>query len=1014
MIPIRLTIEGLYSYQERQTIDFAHLVDAGLFGIFGAVGSGKSSILEAVTFALYGETERLNLREKRYYNMMNLKSNRAYIEFDFINFENRLFRATREFKRNSKNFEDVKSSVVQFYESRGGHWIPIEHTQASDIIGLSYDNFKRTIIIPQGQFKEFIELGPTDRTKMMKEIFHLQKYDLQDNASKLIASNKSELDQLEGKLSGFEEVSEEAIVDIQQKLSIEKENQQKITENFNRINEEFQQIRTLKEEADILAQNLTAFKTLEQKKPDIEQKKREFDKYERVFQLFNASMAEKSIIEKGIAQKSFESEQQQTEFDETNRTIKELEDKVNALKPEYDTLDQQKQQVADLAIIIKLKELEEKIKEAQNRTAKGRNAVEDYQNRASEADTVLKSKIQELEELKKRRTDAELLMTVSSWYQTYRSLSDSLSKLQIDLSKNKDEIKALDTQLQELGVTPSNLGTFFDERAKLLVSNIKEAEKTERQLLVEDRLAQYAHTLHDGEPCPLCGALEHPHIASGEDASARIQEVKAQLTALNRQKDEQIQLKAKAENIVHTQIRYQNQINLLQSEADQINQQISLHKEKFIWPEFDMENTASFEKRAKEAKEVNNAISVLEEIIHAKRQELDNIRKDLEKFDKALQDIELIEARSTAEFDTTIGHLKTLVYDDFATTTKEEINMRHAQLIQSTERLERIYKETERALNTQNIRFAALKAALDSTKKALNDYRSKLQDINDRIAHDMHQNGFQQFDEIVAILHKKIDAKQVRQEFEQFTVAYETLKNKINEQRAKFEKTPFNQEIFEQKQTTLNNARQEWDSINSTVTKLTVEHSRLQQAYLSKKELLQRQGVLQKRAENLKTIFNMLKGNGFVQYVSSIFLRQLCDNANTRFHRMTRNQLSLTLNENNDFEIIDYLNEGKSRSVKTLSGGQAFQVSLSLALALAESVQSNAKADKNFFFIDEGFGTQDNESINIVFETLLSLQRENRIVGIISHVEELKERIPASITVTKDEEKGSIIATNEN
>src|SRR5690606_14480736 len=160
MIPIRLTIEGLYSYQERQTIDFTHLVEAGLFGIFGAVGSGKSSILEAITFALYGETERLHSRDKRYYNMMNLKSNRSYIEFDFINFENRIFRASREFRRNSKNFDDVKTSSVTFYECKEDTWIPLELTNATSIIGLSYDNFKRTIIIPQGQFKEFIELGP--------------------------------------------------------------------------------------------------------------------------------------------------------------------------------------------------------------------------------------------------------------------------------------------------------------------------------------------------------------------------------------------------------------------------------------------------------------------------------------------------------------------------------------------------------------------------------------------------------------------------------------------------------------------------------------------------------------------------------------------------------------------------------------------------------------------------------------------------------------------------------------
>jgi len=187
------------------------------------------------------------------------------------------------------------------------------------------------------------------------------------------------------------------------------------------------------------------------------------------------------------------------------------------------------------------------------------------------------------------------------------------------------------------------------------------------------------------------------------------------------------------------------------------------------------------------------------------------------------------------------------------------------------------------------------------------------------------------------------------------------------------------------------------------------ELNRLRKEFQEKRELLLLQSQLQERQENLKTIFGLMKGKGFVQYVSSIYLHQLCDNANIRFHRMTRNQLSLSINDLGNFEVIDFLNEGHRRSVKTLSGGQAFQVSLSLALALAESVQSNNQAQQNFFFIDEGFGTQDSASVNVVFDTLLQLQKEDRIVGIISHVEELKERMPLALQITKDTVRGSLI-----
>ena len=111
MIPLELTIEGLYSYQKRQTIDFTKLTSAGLFGIFGTVGSGKSSILEAITYAIYGKTDKLNQSgDNRNYNMMNLKANELFIEFIFqTGKEETEYKSNVKGRRNSKRFEDVKT-----------------------------------------------------------------------------------------------------------------------------------------------------------------------------------------------------------------------------------------------------------------------------------------------------------------------------------------------------------------------------------------------------------------------------------------------------------------------------------------------------------------------------------------------------------------------------------------------------------------------------------------------------------------------------------------------------------------------------------------------------------------------------------------------------------------------------------------------------------------------------------------------------------------------------------------
>ena len=155
MIPKYLKISGLYSYKTPQEIHFDQLTEAALFGIFGSVGSGKSSILEAITFALYGQTERLNNRENRSYNMMNLSSDDLSIDFECLAGKDaEHYRFSVRGKRNSKNFMDVKTFERKAYMKMNDEWSPITADDVAEkVIGLSYENFRRTIIIPHGRFQ---------------------------------------------------------------------------------------------------------------------------------------------------------------------------------------------------------------------------------------------------------------------------------------------------------------------------------------------------------------------------------------------------------------------------------------------------------------------------------------------------------------------------------------------------------------------------------------------------------------------------------------------------------------------------------------------------------------------------------------------------------------------------------------------------------------------------------------------------------------------------------------------
>jgi exonuclease SbcC len=166
------------------------------------------------------------------------------------------------------------------------------------------------------------------------------------------------------------------------------------------------------------------------------------------------------------------------------------------------------------------------------------------------------------------------------------------------------------------------------------------------------------------------------------------------------------------------------------------------------------------------------------------------------------------------------------------------------------------------------------------------------------------------------------------------------------------------------------------------------------------------------RMERLEVLKNLFQAKGFVNYVSSVYMQNLVNAANERFFKLTGHKLRLELTPKNDFEVRDFMNNGQTRHVKTLSGGQTFQASLSLALALADSIHYQRQTTENFFFLDEGFGSLDRESLQMVFETLKALRAENRIVGIISHVEELQQEIDAYIKITNTPESGSVVVSS--
>lgn len=1009
MIPIQLTLEGLYSYQERQKINFENLTEAGLFGIFGSVGSGKSSILEAISFALYGETERLNARDKRAYNMMNLKSNKSYIEFDFINYENKKFRATREFRRNSKNFEDVKTPTVTFYEWKNESWIPLEHSNAEKIIGLSYANFKRTIIIPQGQFKEFLELGAADRTNMMKEIFSLQRFDLQNNVSALNAKNRSELDQLEGQLKGFEEVNEEQISAQKENLKTEQQKFEEVKIQFKNIEQKYQQLKNLKTDFESLKQKKTDFEKLSIQKTNIDELETKTELFDKVFRIFTPIITEKNKLQKEISEQLKNKDIQFKNLQETEVQFENIKNKLLAIQPKYEALHQSKIQENDLSLILQMLTFSDEIETLKERTKKGSEKVKEVE----ENQKVIQQKAQELSKqidfLKPNKLDSNLLLNVGNWFSEKKKSEESLKNQVEKINAKKLETERISEELKPFEINVETFKSDFKTQIETLENQKKILSEKRNHLEVQQKLAHFASELHDGESCPLCGALEHPNIVEFDDVNSELNEIQKKIEQIEIQKDQIQKQSLEIEKILDRKKIFEEQLKSEEEIVKQIQINIEEHLKNFSWTEFNAENQNDFEEKRQQSFSIEKQIDELNQKIGLEQKNLDKERENLDNYNKALEKFRLDEAKKAEQIKTNEANLKVLQWIDYREKTIADVEEIYIKLSQSNLETEKNYQQLIKEEKEISPKLAEQKTIVDQLEKRISELEKEISNNENILTKSLVENNFNDENAVKNILLQEINVQETRNIIQQFRIQFEIVKNDILNLETKLKDFSFDEEQFAEIENQFKTFENDLKNANDSVVKITTEIERLEKEFKKKESLLKDLAQLQKRSENLKIMTNLFKGAGFVQYVSSIYLRQLCDHANVRFHRMTRNQLSLQLNESNDFEIVDYLNEGRSRSVKTLSGGQAFQVSLSLALALAESVQTNAQSEKNFFFIDEGFGTQDVESVNIVFETVMNLQKENRIVGIISHVEELKEKIPVSLHITKDEERGSLI-----
>ncbi|MPR34208.1 SbcC/MukB-like Walker B domain-containing protein [Salmonirosea aquatica] len=1037
MIPVYLTIKGLYSYRQTQEIDFSRLTETALFGIFGKVGSGKSSILEAITFALYGETDRLNKSgDDRNYNMMNLRSDELMIDYICLaGQEGHKYRFTVKGRRNSKRFDDVKTFERRAYRwmDELDDWAPIETDQVAEkIIGLSYENFKRTIIIPQGKFQDFLDLPQAQRTRMMNEIFQLERYDLAAKVKILKIRNDTLLENLAGKLTQLGQTTPELLEQSRQGLK----NTQaliKLTDNELKVltadEKQLETLRQLFVDKQNAEQKITALATQE---ADFMARAARLDRYLSCRNTFKLVLEQKKIQETALARDQGTLREKEKSMAEVQQRIADERKKLAEILPQYEQRDALKKETEELGLVLTLAQSKEERAKLEDDQKRGRIAFVQKKDIIGQL-TQQKGELETtLDKAKSGRVDLEVVTKVAEWFSTKNAILATKESVKKDAKAVADDEEKLEKSKADLllaapfdalfgpedaATPPVRLRERIDEEKQRLVGQHAELEKDILHLKTQRELRKYAHDLQPGEPCPLCGSLHHPQVMGGASV------LENELMAF-----EQKQKKLRETEIAYDQLK--NQLSVLEKEFALYERQKKVIREKweenkaalarqdaaFTWPDFSKDDEEKVQEAFQKDRQQQGEIKQLEATYRQKERELNEARDLLD--NKIRPALETIEQKLAAKMAETEGYQKQIIRLDvaeFANQTAEQIRYRiHAQNTaynKLTEAYEQLTQKIQALTDQQNI----LSGEITSLKTNTGQQAEALRELNENLAKDIAASDFADESEVLAMLQSELNVATEQQEIETYRLTLNTARAALKTLEEKTAGLRYDTGIHEKVRADLETQTIRINELRKEEGGLTNQVKKQEEDLAAQVDLRKEQEKLDIRGKDIETLSKLFKASGFVSYVSAMHLQNLCNQANARFHKMTRHQLQLELYEPRpaeyDFQVRDLLNEGRTRAVKTLSGGQKFQVALALALALADQIHAQSHAMHNFFFLDEGFGSLDKDSLGEVFETLQSLRRENRIVGVISHVEDLQQEIQNHLKIELTE-AGSLVIPN--
>jgi exonuclease SbcC len=675
---------------------------------------------------------------------------------------------------------------------------------------------------------------------------------------------------------------------------------------------------------------------------------------------------------------------------------------------------------AELEKIVLIKSLQATITTLSLRIEKGGVEVKKEENNLE----VVKQQLADLKaaiaSTEQSLPDTALLVSISNWFNDKKQSEISISKSNNELSEllaKVQKVKAdIELKLQQLPdeiqprTFPNSLSIVKYETDKLSKEYERQVQlltDEQNHLKLSQKLDEFAKSLTDGSPCPLCGSYDHPHVYS---ATSVTEELAQKQNLIKEIENNKVLLNNILLNLSGSYSNYETYIaQHNQKLADLIQQKSELEKfiDSFSFSEYSLQDEELVKQQLTEIEEKTILIKTLRKQWDDKDKQVDEVNKKIATYKTGIEKFKTDKAQQE-------GQLETLKAQIQLQELQLEVNKQVSEITTSVtafksqyDKISKDYEQADKTVQENNKLLATLVGRIDEVQKQVHAQIIQHQQTEAEIKSLLIKEGYESEQQVKQVLATKLNIKKEKERVEIFRRELHAATLQLQEATAKVEGKQFDEITHETLKETIITLSKELTEVSE---KLVTERHELKQLSddMQARQALQKDlDQLTLRAENLKVLSNLFRSSGFVNYVSSVYLQNLVNAANQRFHKMTRQKLMLELAEDNSFRVRDFMNNGEVRSVKTLSGGQTFQAALSLALALADNIQHLTKSKQNFFFLDEGFGSLDKEALAIVFETLKSLRKENRIVGVISHVDEMQQEIQVNLKIVNDLERAT-------